>query len=262
MCRAAAHALILGILIVLLRSEVCGGPALRYLVLNFDCRGKAAGKAEAIGDELRKQVIKEGGLTVSRNLFEKLMKQKNWQESDLNYTIEDLRSILHSVGADGAAFGIIYTYEDMFTIEMKYLEPGAERPVLFDPIVCGSIDDILETIPHMAAMILSPDKVPPTVLSVDPPDGCADVGQIVDLRIVFSEPMNPATISVSALPADMWSRFGDIGYDLKTNCFNLKLHLYPEMEYEFQVNGDDSKGFKDLAGNPASKYTWRFKTSR
>ena len=199
---------------------------------------------------------------ISRDLFEKTLRQKKINESDLNYTIDDLRSILNSVGADGAAFGVIYTYEDLFTIEMKYIEPGDDQPILFDPIVCGSLDDIFAMIPSITSIILSPDKIPPVVLSIDPSDGRLDVEQFVDLKIVFSEPMNPSTISISALPEDMWTRYGDIDYDPNSNSFNLKLHLYPDIEYEFQINGDNSKGFKDLAGNPAKKYTWKIKTSR
>lgn len=234
----------------------------RYLILNFDCHGKAAGQSKSIGDALRNQIRQQGGQMVSRELFKRALESKGLNESDLNYTIDDLKEMLISLGADGAAYGHVYTTEDIFTVELRYLGSKEAEPVLFDPIVCGGIDDVHSVIPEMAALVLSPDKISPEVLSVDPADGRLGVGQYVDLKIVFSEPMNPLTISISGSPERMWKRYGDIAYNYKTNCFHLKLHLYPDIEYEFQINGDDSKGFKDLAGNPARNHTWKFKTAR
>lgn len=234
----------------------------RYLILNFDCHGKAAGQSKSIGNALRNQISQQGGQIVSRELFEKALKSKGINESDLNYTIDDLRKMIIVLGADGAVYGHVYTSEDIFTVELRYLGSEEAEPVLFNPIVCGGIDDIHAVIPEIAALVLSPDKISPEVLSVDPVDGRTDVGQYVELKIVFSEPMNPSTISISGLPEGMWKRYGDIVYDGKTNSFLLKLRLYPDIEYEFQINGVDSKGFKDLAGNPARNHTWKFKTAR
>lgn len=234
----------------------------RYLVLNFDCRGKAAGQSEAIGLALRKTIIKQGGDLVSRDLLEKIMKEKRLNESDLNYTIDDLRSLLRPLGAAAAVYGHVYTNEDMYIVEVRYLNAEPGNPILFDPIVCSGIDDIFETLPDMASMILSPDKIAPHVVSVEPADGQTNVGQYVEMKIEFSEPMNPATISISGKPENMWQKYGEVVYDSSKNEFIIKVHLYPDIEYEFSLNGELSMGFKDLAGNPARAYKWKFKTGR
>lgn len=234
----------------------------RYLVLNFDCRGKAAGQAESIGGALRRSIIKQGGSLVSRDLLEKVMKQKGLSESDLNYTIDGLRSLLKPLGADAAVYGHIYTYEDMYVVELRYLNSSTGETILFDPMVCSGLDDIFEIMPEMASIILSPDKTPPHVISVEPADGQADVGQYVDMKIVFSEPMNPATISIAGKPENMWQKYGEVKYDNQKNEFIVKVHLYPDIEYKFSLNSEQSMGFKDLAGNPARTYTWKFKTGR
>ncbi|MEE9554893.1 MAG: Ig-like domain-containing protein [candidate division Zixibacteria bacterium] len=261
MRRELIHTLFLALAALVFIPQTVWGQS-RYLVLNFDCNGKAKGQSKDIGNALRNQIRLKGGQSVSRELFEKTLKKKRISESDLNYTVDDLREITINLGADGAAFGHVYTAEDIFTVELRYLDRNGTEPVLFDPIVCGSIEDIYAVIPEMAALILSPDKISPEVLSVDPVDGGNDVKHFVDLKIKFSEPMNPSTVSISGKPERMWKRYGDIVYDNKSNSFLLKLHLYPDIEYEFQINGDDSKGFKDLAGNPARNYIWTFKTSR
>jgi hypothetical protein len=247
-------------LMVFLSVPACAGG--RYLILDFDCSGKAAGESKSVGRELRSHVQKGGGSLVSRDLLAKVLKQKGLIESDLNYRIDELKDLLPVLGAEAAVYGHIYGYEEMFVIELRYLSSDSPEPILFNPVVCGSIEDIHTVVPEMANMILSPDKTPPHVVSVEPSDGQADVGQYADLKIEFSEPMNPSTFSISAVPEDMWQRYGDVVYDDGSNSFTIKMHLYPDIEYEFFINGEDSKGFKDLAGNPAPMYRWFFKTGR
>lgn len=253
---------ILVLLLTAVTFSGASGNTPRLLILDFDCSGKAAGQSAAIGRAFRETVRKQGGLPVSRDLFEKLIKQKGLDESDLNYTIDKLKALLPALGADGAVYGHVFTTEELFTIEARYLASDGSEPVLFDPVICGSLDDIYGVIPDLAAMVLSPDKVPPRVVSVEPANGIIDVGQYVEFKIAFSEPMNQSTISLSATPEDMWKRYGDIIYRDKTNTFLIKVHLYPDIEYKFKINGDNSKGFKDLAGNPAREFTWSFKTGR
>jgi len=234
----------------------------RYLILNFDCRGEAAGASKSIGESLRAGLNMRGGRLVSRDLFEKAMKQGDLNESDLNYTINDLKATLKLVGADCAVYGQIYSSENIFVVDLKYIASGSDKPILFDPIICGSIADIHAVLPDIALMILAPDKSPPHVASVEPSDKAIDVSQLIEIKIVFSEPMNPSTISISGSPSHMWQRFGDYIYDEKSNSFIIKIHLYPDIMYEFRVNGEDSRGFKDLAGNPAREFIWNFKTAR
>ncbi len=247
---------------LMLEADSIGGDDARYLVLNFDCHGEAAGRSSVFGDSLRLHVKKQGGSLVSRNLFEKLLTQKGLYESDLNYTIDNLRSLMPALGASGAVYGHIFSSKGLFTVELRYLESAEAEPILFDPIVCGDIKDIYTVIPEMARLILLPDKIPPYVVSVKPENGEARVGQYVEMLIEFSEPMNPATSSISGTPEGMWMQYGDILYGEELNIFAINLHLYPNITYEFHINGEDSKGFKDLAGNPSKEHVWIFSTGR
>jgi hypothetical protein len=234
----------------------------RYLVLNFDCHGEAVGKSAIIGDSLRASIRHQGGMTVSRDLIDQVIKQKNLNESDLNYILDDLEPLISATGADGAVFGHVFSSRDLFTIEMRYLAADTTEPILFDPLVCGSIPDIFAVMPEMARIILSPDKIPPIVVSVEPADGQTDVGDYVDMKIKFSEPMNPETYSLSGKPEMRWRRFGDVVYEEGSNLFIIKVYLYRDTDYEFHINGEDSKGFKDAAGNPAREYIWTFSTGK
>lgn len=242
-----------------------GNPALardRYLVLNFDCYGEAAGKSEIIGDSLRYYLKKQGASLVSRDLFNKIVGQRSLNESDLNYTIDKLSEVIRQLGASWAVYGHILSSHDILTVELRSLGLDSSEPILIDPIVCGNLSDIFLIMPDMASLILSPDKTAPQVISVMPSAGMEDVGQFIDLVIEFSKPMNPSTFAVSALPEDMWRRFGDVKYDENNHTFTLKLHLFPDIKYEFHINGAESKAFKDQNGNVAPEYVWHFTTRR
>ena len=247
---------------LMFEADSISGDNARYLILNFDCHGQAAGKSSLFGDSLRTHVKRRGGSLVSRDLFEKLLKQKGLFESDINYTIENLRSLMPTLGASGAVYGHIFSSRGLFTVELRYLESGEAKPILFDPIVCGDLKDIYTIIPEMARLILLPDKIPPHVISVKPENGETGVSQYVEMRIEFSEPMNPGTSSISGTPEGMWTQYGDILYDEGSYIFIFNLHLYPDITYEFHINGEDSKGFKDIAGNPSKEHIWTFSTGR
>lgn len=234
----------------------------RYLVLNFDCYGEAAGKSEIIGDSLRYQLKKQGANLVSRDLFDKIVAQKRLNESDLNYTTDKLSEITRQLGANWAVYGHVLSSHDILTVELRSLSLDSSEPILFDPLVCGNLGDVFLIMPDMASLILSPDKTAPRVISVQPSAGMEDVGQFIDLVIKFSKPMNPSTFAVSALPENMWRRFGDVKYDENNHTFTLKLHLFPNIKYEFHINGAESKAFKDQRGNVASEYVWHFSTGR
>jgi len=232
----------------------------RYLVLDFDCYGEARGQSGAIGDSLRHYFRKSGVRTVSDDLMSKTIAQKKLNKSDLNYIQQDLVSLMSNLNADAAVYGHILSSFDILTVELRMLEQGQSQPVLSDPIICGHVADVYKTIPRMVELVLAPDKSLPLVLAVAPQNGDQDVEQYVAMKITFSKPMNPSTFSIDGLPETMWGRYGDVDYDEKTNTFTFKLHLYPRIEYEFHVNGEEAKGFKDQHGNVATEYVWKFAT--
>jgi len=232
----------------------------RYLVLNFDCYGEASGKSFVIGDSLRHYMKKSGANIVSEDLTTKLIRGKNLNESDLNYMLKDLKVLMNDLNADAAVYGHVLSSYDLLTVEMRLIEKNQSNPVLFDPIVCGRLHDIFQTIPRMAELVLSPDKSAPVVMSTNPPDGEKDVGQYIDMTVAFSKPMNPSTYSITGYPENMWKRYGKVSYEDSTYTFIFKLHLYPDIEYEFHINGAEAKGFKDERGNVAPEYVWRFTT--
>jgi len=255
LCSAISVILFLGLVFT-----AVGQAQNRYLVLDFDCYGEARGQAGAIGDSLRHYFRKSGMRTVSDDLMSKTIAQKKLNKSDLNYIQQDLVSLMSDLNADAAVYGHILSSFDILTVELRLLEKGQSQPFLFDPIVCGHVADVYKTVPRMTELVLAPDKSLPLVLAVDPQDGDQNVEQYVAMKVTFSKPMNPATFSIAGFPETMWGRYGDVDYDEKTNTFTFKLHLYPRIEYEFHVNGEEAKGFKDLHGNVATEYVWKFTT--
>lgn len=232
----------------------------RFLVLNFDCYGQAAGKSRAIGDSLRHYMAKSGASIVSGDLVSKLIERKKFNESDLNYMLKSLKALMGDLNADAAVYGHVLSSHDILTVELRLLEKDWPDPILFDPVVCGKLQDIYKTIPRMVELILSPDKSAPLVLYVVPSPGEQDVQQYVELAVTFSKPMNPATYSLAGYPESMWKRYGEVTYIDSTRTYIFKLHLYPDIEYEFHVNGAEAKGFKDVRGNVAPEYVWKFTT--
>lgn len=256
----SVYAVLIALFILTAYSDPCAQMDGRYLVLNFDCHGEAYGKSEAIGDSLRHYMMRSGASVVSRDLTSQLIARKNLSESDLNFVIEDLRRLMVDLNADAAVYGHVISSHDILTVELRLIEKNQDKPLLFDPIVCGKLVDIYQTMPRMAELILSPDKSKPIVLSVQPSEGDKNIQQFVELKVTFSKPMNPATHSITGFPENMWKRYGKVSYIDSTNTFVFKLHLYPDIQYEFHVNGAESKGFKDGRGNVASEYVWRFTT--
>ena len=234
----------------------------RYLVLNFDCYGEAAGKSGVIGDSLRHYMAKSGANIVSNDLASKLISRKNLNGSDLNYVLKNLKVLMGELNADAAVYGHVLSSHDLLTVELRLIERKQSEPILFDPMVCGRLQDIFKMIPRMAKLILSPDKSAPVVLSVEPSDGEQDVRQYVEMIITFSKPMNPSTYSITGYPENMWKRYGKVAYNDSTRAYIFKLHLYPDIEYEFHINGAEAKGFKDEQGNVAPEYAWRFTTGQ
>ena len=234
----------------------------RFLVLNFDCHGDAIGKSAQIGDSLR-YYLKAGGVgIVSDDLLMKLVKRDGYNAIDLNYIVDDLRAVMGQLNADAAIYGHILSSYDLLTLELRMIEKSGSAPILFDPIICGTVRDFYGIMPEIAGLILAPDKSLPLVLLARPRNNETDVGQYVDMTISFSKPMNPATYSITGFPENMWTRYGEIDYDEKTYTFTFRIHLYPEIDYEFHVNGAERKGFKDAGGNVAPEYVWKFSTGK
>ena len=231
-------------------------------MVNFDCHGEAVGRSTQIGDSLRYYLRTGGAGIVSSDLLSKLVKRDGYNAIDLNYIVDDLRTVMGQLNADAAIYGHILSSYDLLTLELRMIDKNGDSPILFDPIVCGTVRDLFGIMPEIAGLIMSPDKSLPQVLSVRPGNGSKDVEQYVDMTISFSKPMNPATFSITGYPENMWTRYGEVDYNDKTYTFTFKIHLYPEIEYEFHVNGAEGKGFKDVNGNVAPEYVWRFTTGK
>jgi hypothetical protein len=219
-----------------------------------------SGYSKAIGDSLRQNIIKRGGRLVSSDLVKKLIRQKGYSESDLNYRTDQLKNLLPQLNADAVIYGHVFTSDNIISVELRYLESGVDTPRLYPPIICGNLRDVFESTKDMAEIVMTQDKDAPTVLSIEPSGGSEGIEQYVELKITFSEPMNPSTFSLSGKPETMWKRYGDVKYDELTNTFTINLHLYPKIEYEFCINGEDGVGFKDVSGNPAAEYRWEYIT--
>jgi hypothetical protein len=255
--------ILLGLAFMLTGTNICGAPMDgRILILNFECSGLAAGHSEAIGDSLRSHIVKLGGKVVSHSLFEQLISGKGKKESALNSNPDELKSLFPQLNAVAAVYGKVYMVEGMLTMDLKFIAQNSEMPLNISPFVIGNLRDLYGIIPEAARIILSTDKEAPRVLTVIPSDSSKGVEQYIEMKISFSEPMNPSTFSLEARPENMWSRYGEVQYDSAQYSFIFKIHLYRDIDYEFAINGGKGRGFKDLTGNPAQEYIWKFSTKR
>jgi len=232
----------------------------RLLVLNFDGQGYLSNYSKAIGDSLRRNISNNGGQLVSNDLANKLIRQKGYSESDLNYRTDHIKNLMPQLNADAVVYGHVFTSNDIISVELRYLESGADTPRMYPPIICGNLRDVYQSTKDMAEIVMTRDKEAPTVVSINPANGADSVEQYVELKIQFSEPMNPSTFSLSGEPETMWKRFGEVTYDEHTYTFTINLHLYPKINYGFCINGENGVGFKDISGNPATEYRWEFTT--
>ncbi len=106
-----------------------------------------------------------------------------------------------------------------------------------------------------------PDLTPPTVISVAPANGATVVGVKSRLNVVFSEPLNPATVDAttfSVRDAGGQAVDGSVGYQPATNSavFMPSLQLSYYATYTATLSG----GIKDPAGNPLAAQSWSFTT--
>jgi N-acetylneuraminic acid mutarotase len=115
---------------------------------------------------------------------------------------------------------------------------------------------------HHATIVVNRfDTTPPTVSSTSPANGAIDVATTTTLRIVFSESIEPATLSPSSivLKEEDTGRIvgGVISYAAGVASFIPTTVLSPSRLYSAAV----TTAVKDIAGNSlATEYRWSFTT--
>ena len=112
---------------------------------------------------------------------------------------------------------------------------------------------------------LGPDTTPPTITSVSPALGAANVPTGATVSAVFSEAMDATTIDVSTflLSSASGAIAAAVTYNSATRTATLapNVALIAGVTYTARVLGG-SVGVTDLAGNPlASDHTWSFTTA-
>ncbi len=111
----------------------------------------------------------------------------------------------------------------------------------------------------------SPDTTAPTVTSVSPPNGSADLPRSIAVTATFSEPLNAATLNASTF--ELRDSLGGIvpstiAYDVGQNRASLTstAALAPLENYTATIRGGSS-GVLDLGGNSLSgDVSWSFTT--
>jgi hypothetical protein len=103
------------------------------------------------------------------------------------------------------------------------------------------------------------DSIAPTVTAVTPPDGSLQVSVTTTITAMFSEPMDPATISGTTfgLTGNGGAIAGNVTYSGMTATFTPSGAL----PFGITFTATISTGAKDLAGNPlATSMAWTFTT--
>jgi hypothetical protein len=110
------------------------------------------------------------------------------------------------------------------------------------------------------------DATPPTVASVTPSNGAVDVKTAENVKITFSEVMDPTTIHTGAIelrsPANGLIE-ATVSYDnnTKTATLDPTVSLAASTTYKATVRGG-ANGIQDAAGNPLkADFTWSFTTA-
>ena len=100
------------------------------------------------------------------------------------------------------------------------------------------------------------DADAPSVLSVFPADGATNVDLVQDLRLRFSEPMNPGSMEL-----DLGGGFtpdGQYHYEPDHKEFVIPVRLLPGQTNDMSINFFG--GFKSVSGTAARKFHWKFTT--
>ncbi|MBC8074695.1 MAG: Ig-like domain-containing protein, partial [Chloroflexales bacterium] len=110
------------------------------------------------------------------------------------------------------------------------------------------------------------DTTPPTVSSVSPTVGATDVSTTEPLSVVFSEPLDPTTVSAATFELRDASNAlvpATVSYSAATRTATLDptSSLANTSSYTARIKGG-ANGVKDAAGNAlAADYTWSFATA-
>lgn len=248
------------IIIAVLANTINGYSTGSIVVLKFDCQGDTKYLTDILADSLIANLKILQVPVVSRSVLEKAINGEGCSENDLNYSPSRLSRLVAPINATGAVYGQVYQKNGLIIMDTYYIEPGYEKPVDFDPMVGFSGEDILEMTWDLAVILSQSDKTRPKVISVSPSDNAVIPNDRTEITICFDEPMNPDCYFLKGEPEDMFFTYGEVEYDSKTNCFKFNVHLYPDMKYEFWVNGPGLKPFKDTTGNVAASYQWSLET--
>ena len=113
-----------------------------------------------------------------------------------------------------------------------------------------------------ASTVTTVDITPPTVVQTTPPPGSTQVSPAADINVVFSEPMDPATINGTTLTlriTDGAAIAGAVTYNAETRRATLTpTNALPNFA---SLTATISTGAKDLAGNAlAQAVSWTFTT--
>jgi hypothetical protein len=103
------------------------------------------------------------------------------------------------------------------------------------------------------------DATPPTVSSTSPASGATGVGINAAISVIFSEPMNPATLTTTTFTVKAGSTVvpGTVGYSGTTATFTPTGNWAYTTSYTATV----TTGAQDLAGNAlTNNYVWNFTT--
>jgi DNA-binding phage protein len=128
-------------------------------------------------------------------------------------------------------------------------------------------DNTSKTYLHNIMDLADADTVAPTVGSVAPAEGAADVAATANVEATFSEAMDPATVTGATFSLTKQGASQPLGATVSYDQANKKATLDPTADldpsatYTATVKGG-SGGVKDLAGNPlAQDKTWSFATA-
>lgn len=112
---------------------------------------------------------------------------------------------------------------------------------------------------HLVLSVL-PDTVPPTILSISPPNYSITVPAYATVTATFSEAIAPATVTAASftLKAGTTAVSGSVTYSGHTATFTPSAFLTHSTVYRATI----TSGVQDLAGNAmSSNYSWQFQTS-
>jgi hypothetical protein len=234
----------------------------RILVVRFDSQDVSKHIADGLADSIVSNLKKIGVPVVSHDLWDKLLKERDYNESDINYNPTVLSGLLLPLAAKGAVYGQLYRKNEMFVIDCYYIEVGSNKSVDLEPMVGATEEDIYKLAEEIALILSRPDKKKPKVMAVVPPQGAIDVEQYTQINVFFDEPMNPHSYGLEGEPEDMFYAYGEVEYNPQNYCFTFNVHLYQGKAYRFRVNGPSLKPFKDTSGNVAQFFEWSFSTKQ